>query len=56
MSEKDTAAFARRIMNVVEALRDEADNLSPTNEVHPAPLMRKWAKYLEGISKAIAHS
>lgn len=47
-------AIARRIQNVVQALRDEADNISPTNEVHPAPAMRKWANYLDGLSKALA--
>lgn len=53
MSDNSNAAIARRIQNVVQALRDEADNISPTNEVHPAPVMRKWAKYLDGLSKAL---
>lgn len=50
---------AKRIMNVVNALREEADNISPFHDngsggnSHPAPAMRKWAKYLEAVSKSL---
>jgi flagellin-like hook-associated protein FlgL len=36
---------------IAKELRDEADNISPTHNVHPAPVMRKWAAALEQARK-----
>lgn len=42
----------RAMKEVAAELDEEADNISPTNGVHPAPWMRKRAKRLRAALRA----
>lgn len=40
----------RTLRDLAHRIRDEAENISPTNSVHPAPMMVKWADMLDDIA------
>ena len=46
--------FAVALRQLAQEIEDEADNLSPTTNVHPTGAMRKWARRIERIARGIA--
>jgi hypothetical protein len=49
---KNTAEVVR-LRNLAKRISDQADNLSPTNNVHPAPLMRQWVQTVIDIAQQL---
>lgn len=46
----------KRLRALAKRISEEADNISPTNNVHPAPVMREWARAIEDIASQIETS
>ena len=46
---------AKTLRNVAKELLVEADNISPTMHVHPAPAMRQWAAIILIVANELDH-
>jgi hypothetical protein len=44
---------AARVRKLAGELQDEADNLSPSNTAHPAPLLHSWKHRLYSVAELL---
>jgi hypothetical protein len=49
-------SYAGELKEVAKEMRAKADNLSPRNEVHPAPTIRDWASRVARVARCLEKS